>query len=156
MTVGHAGYTNTPQEGWETEADAREWMQAQSERGVAEDSGLYSGYERTSDTVSGKGNADLSVGEPVDSLFDQAELFDEATTKTKKAQGQDILFVRYKQVAAEQISIGLDVVKSPEDTAHVMAPGRKFAQEHFMLLVLDENKKLISVIRHFIGMKGYC
>lgn len=143
MTVGHAGYTNTPQEGWETEADAREWMQAQSERGVEKDSGLYSGYERTSDTVSGKGNADLSVGVPVDSLFDQTELFDEATAKTKKAQGKDNLFVRYKQVTVDQISIGLEVVKSPEDAAHVMAPVRKMALTN--VNARDNHKLLIQL-----------
>ena len=143
MTVGHAGYTNPPREGWETEADAREWMQAQSERGVEKDSGLYSGYERTSDTLPGKRKADLSVADPADALLAQADLFGDAPKAVKEAQGKDNLFVRFKQVTVDQISIGLEVVKSPEDAAHVMAPVRKMAQEHFM--ARDNHKLLIQL-----------
>ena len=58
---------------------------------------------------------------------------------------------RVRQVRTGVVHSGFDVVNTPEEAAHVVAPFRKEAQESFIALVLGEGNRVLRVIRHSIG-----
>lgn len=84
---------------------------------------------------------------------DQGDLFSDADVpqSQKATEAKANYKVRVKNEEVGTLPTGLNVVKSAEDAAHVMAPIRRSATEGFWALVLDENDQVISAIRHSIG-----
>ncbi len=118
-----------------------------------EETGLYSGYGDPS-ALSDQRDTSDSV-EATDATYgSQGDLFDQAPAEAKPIQSRDNLYTQYRQVESGQIKVGITRVNSAEDAAHVFAPLRKRAQEAFYALVLDKNKKPISLIRHSEGQKA--
>jgi len=118
-----------------------------------EETGLYSGYGDPS-TLSDQRDASDSVEATSATYGSQGDLFDQAPAEAKPIQSRDNLYTQYRQVESGQIKVGITRVNSAEDAAHVFAPLRKRAQEAFYALVLDKNKKPISLIRHSEGQKA--
>jgi len=83
----------------------------------------------------------------------QQDLF--ADADVTKSQRENEAKANYKaRVRNEEVGTmrtGLNVVKSAEDAAHVMAPIRRSATEGMWALILDENDQVISAVRHAIG-----
>ena len=83
--------------------------------------------------------------------YPPGDVFDQTPDPT--AQGEDNLQVRYRQVATDEVNVGLDSIQSPSDAAHVFAFLRKRGQEAFYALITDANGKPINMIRHTEGVK---
>lgn len=87
---------------------------------------------------------DISAPGPVS---DQLDLF---TAQGRKQPTPESL-VKIGEVRVGSVNVGLVTVNSASEAAHVMAPLRKYGVEQFMTLILDKNKKPISVARMSIG-----
>ena len=113
---------------------------------VEKGKGLYSGYEIPEIT----GRTPDSVREDAP---EQRDLFTATTVPDEavKPQAVDNFEVEFKHAEAAQLRSGFDVIDSPEKAAHLIAPIRKHAQETFMIIVTDKDKKVLNVIRHTKG-----
>lgn len=120
--------------------------------GVNEDAGLYSGYGNAS-TILRQRDADLSVRAPDGVYRSPGNLLD-APQEVVAAQASDNFDVEYRQVETARFNVGLDKVESAGDAAHFFAPLRRRGQEAVYALVLDKNKKPLSMIRHTEGLKS--
>lgn len=105
-------------------------------------SDLYSGYEPDTNQVREPRGATKS---------EQLDLFSPAEVSAAAAQARDNFLLGYKSVQVGQIQSGVERVTSPEEAAHVLAPLRKYGQEHMAILVLDEQGKPTQVIQHTVG-----
>jgi len=84
---------------------------------------------------------------------DQGDLFSDADVpqSQKAVEAKANYKIRVRNEETGTLPTGLDIVKSAEDAAHVMAPIRRNAQEGMWALVLDENDQVISAIIHTKG-----
>jgi len=110
--------------------------------GVAE--GLYSGYERKTSQVQESRGEKRGGSAPVDAP---------ASVPDAKNQARDNFVVGYKSVPIGEVRSGVERVTNPEEAAHVLAPFRKYGQEHMAVLVLDADGTPLQVIQHTVGEK---
>lgn len=142
-----------------TEQDLRDREKARKEgertRPTKQDDGEFvlTGSDREADQAAARGQRDLFTGEP------QADMF--VTTRgmaadkpVARTQAVDNFNIRYEQVEASQISVGLTQIKSPGDAAHILAAMRKDAQEKFIALVTDADGNVINAIDYSKGTKS--
>lgn len=115
---------------------------------------LHSGYERKSTRLQSEKRHDRQISEPSEGA--QGDLFTPTGVPkdTAKKQAQDNFNILYTQRESERLNVGTDVINTPQEAAHVLAPYRKHAQETFLVLVTDENNKIVNVIRHSKGLKA--
>lgn len=105
-------------------------------------SDLYSGYEPDTNQVREPRGATQS---------EQLDLFSPSEVPAAAAQARDNFLLGYKSVQVGQIQSGVERVTSPEEAAHVLAPLRKYGQEHMAILVLDEQGEPTQIIQHTVG-----
>lgn len=75
--------------------------------------------------------------------------------ETAREQSRDNFLLRYEQVpSGVTFRSAFDTVNTPEEVAHVLAPGRKHGQETMLALVTDDRGKILNLIRHSKGAKN--
>jgi len=84
---------------------------------------------------------------------DQGDLFADADVpqSQKAVEAVANYKVRVRQEETGTLPTGLNVVNNADDAAHVMASIRRQAQEGMWALVLDQNNRVLSVVRHSKG-----
>jgi len=107
-----------------------------------DEAGLYSGYESETSQVRERRRAAKRRTEDLDAP---------ASVPEAAAQNRDNFLLGYKSVPIGKVRSGVDQVTTPEEAAHVLAPFRKYGQEHMAVLVLDGQGKPTQIIQHTVG-----
>jgi len=85
-------------------------------------------------------------------LFGPDTLPDEPTAREEQLTSNFRLQVELE--TTDTVTSRIPVIDSAADAAHVFAPYQRKAQEQYLALVLDENRKPLAVLRHSVGITG--
>lgn len=97
----------------------------------------------------------MGVGEP--GPGEQVDLFADVPVpaRAKREAAQQIYRTSTVNEQVSTVKVPTDIVKTPEDAAAVISAWGRNAQETMLVLVTDENGKILEVQRHSIGGVNY-
>lgn len=89
-----------------------------------------------------EGAAQMGLFDNIDKLSDEPAARDAAIESAR---------VRYRNLPIGEMKVGIARASTPEEALHIVAGIRKRATEVVLAVVLDENDKVLTVIRHSSG-----